>query len=137
MDRNASWNLTSRSDIGPRRVLVVDDEPAVLKAVRRILLDAVRDASRTGCSVDIAETAADALALAATHRYHAVITDYEMPGKNGIWLLEQVQVQFPETLRVLHSGGNLGGLAEVIARGVVQRLIPKPAPDGALAEIWD
>ena len=127
----------NRFSIGARRVLVVDDDPAVLKAVQRVLLDAVRVSSHTACSVDTAETAEDALAFAMVHRYHAVITDYEMPGRNGIWLLEMVQERFPETFRVLHSGSNPSELGAHIVRGVVQRFIPKPAPVGAIAKIWD
>jgi len=137
MDRSAPSNLMNRSTIGTRRILVVDDEPAVLNAVRRILLDAVRRTSRTGCSVDVAATAEEALAFVMVHRYDAVITDYEMPGRNGIWLLEKVKERFPETFRVLHSGSNPSELGAHIARDVVQRLLPKPASIGALAKLWD
>jgi CheY-like chemotaxis protein len=136
MDRSTPSSPTNRPATEPRRILVVDDEPAILKAVRRALMGAVRVAPRTGCSVDLAETAADALALATIHRYHAVITDYEMPGRNGIWLLERLKEQCPETFRVLHSGSNSSNLGAHIARGVVQRFIPKPAEAEVLAELW-
>ena len=136
MDRSTPSSPTNRPATEPRRVLVVDDEPAALKAVRRVLLDAARLSSMIGCSVDIAETAEDALAFAMVHRYHAVITDYEMPGRNGIWLLEKFKEQCPDTFRVLHSGSHPSGLGAHIACGVVQRFLPKPASTGALAALW-
>ena len=136
MDTINSSNLVNEAAAEARRILVVDDEPMMLKAVRRALMDAVRQSSRAGCSVDVAETAADALALATTHRYHAVITDYEMPDRNGVWLLERLKEQCPQTLRVLHSGSDPRGLGVHVERGVIQRIISKPASSGELAALW-
>jgi CheY-like chemotaxis protein len=129
-------NLVNQAAAEARRILVVDDEPLMLKAVRRALMDAVRHSSRAGCSVDVAETAVDALALATTHRYYAVVTDYEMPDRNGVWLLERMKEQYPSTFRVLHSGSNPSGLGAHIACGVIQRFLPKPASSGELAKLW-
>jgi CheY-like chemotaxis protein len=136
MERSDASNLASRPLAGTRRILVVDDEPAVLSAIRRALLDAARPTSRNGCSVDVAATAEDALALAMVHRYDAVITDNEMPGRSGVWLLEKMKERFPGTFRVLHSGSNVNELEAQVVRGVVQRFIPKPAPVGALDALW-
>jgi CheY-like chemotaxis protein len=136
MDKINPSNLVNQASAEARRILVVDDEPVMLKAVRRALMDAVRHSSRAGCSVDVAETAEDALTLATTHRYHAVITDYEMPDRNGVWLLEKLKEQCPDTFRVLHSGSNPRGLGAHIACGVIQQFIPKPASSGELAALW-
>jgi CheY-like chemotaxis protein len=130
MNTNHGGNPSSTRPASPerRRILVVDDEPVVLNAVRRSL--------RIGCAVDVAANAEDGLALAMVHKYHAVVTDFDMPGRNGIWLLEQLRERFPETLRVLHSGSDPADVGAHVARGVVQRFIPKPAPAGALARLW-
>lgn len=55
------------------RVLVVDDEPAV-REVLRLRLD------RLGCKTMVAEDAASAIVLLRQERFHAVITDKNMPG---------------------------------------------------------
>ena len=136
MDTSNSASPVNRPTTETRCILVVDDEPAMLKAVRRALMDAVRVSSRTGCSVDVAESAEGALALVLINRYHTVITDYEMPDRNGVWLLERLKEQCPDTFRVLHSGSDPSGLGAHIACGVIQRIIPKPASSGELAKLW-
>jgi two-component system KDP operon response regulator KdpE len=58
------------------RILVVDDEPQILRALETNLRGA-------GYDVDTAETAADALAAAATRRPEAVILDLLLPDGRG------------------------------------------------------
>ena len=59
-----------------QRVLVVDDEPQVLRALRTTLRAA-------GYDVDTAATAAEALTAAAAHPPEAVILDLVLPDGNG------------------------------------------------------
>ncbi len=59
-----------------RRVLVVDDEPQILRALRMTLRGA-------GYEVETAATAEDALIAAATHPPEAVILDLILPDGNG------------------------------------------------------
>jgi two-component system KDP operon response regulator KdpE len=61
----------------PTRILVVDDEPQILRAVG-INLKAL------GHIVDTAETGAEALAKAAAHRPDAVILDLGLPDMDGV-----------------------------------------------------
>ena len=58
------------------RVLVVDDEPQILRALRTTLRGA-------GYKVDAAETAEGALTAAAAHPPEAVILDLVLPDGNG------------------------------------------------------
>ena len=59
------------------RVLVVDDEPAIVRALG-INLKAL------GYQIDSAETGEDALRKAADHRPDAVILDLGLPGIDGV-----------------------------------------------------
>ena len=59
------------------RVLVVDDEPAILRALAANL-------RARGYEVDLAPTGEDALRLAARHRPDAVILDLGLPGMTGV-----------------------------------------------------
>ena len=59
-----------------RRILVVDDEPQILRALRTTLRGA-------GFDVDTAETAEGALAAAAAHPPEAVILDLVLPDGDG------------------------------------------------------
>ena len=101
------------------RVLVVDDEPHVLNGLKRIL--------GRRFAVETASSAEQAIERLMSESYHAVITDYDMPGEDGIWLLQCVSEQAPQTKRVLHSGADPEPLMTHVKSGVVQRFVPKPA----------
>ena len=60
-----------------QRVLVCDDEPQILRALRVILRDA-------GFEVDPASTAGEALDHAAVRPPHAAIIDLVLPDGDGI-----------------------------------------------------
>jgi two-component system, NarL family, sensor histidine kinase EvgS len=62
--------------IAPKRILAVDDEPAVCEAVKLML-------SFDGHQVDMANSAEAALNLFEKGRYDVVITDYSMPVMKG------------------------------------------------------
>lgn len=79
------------------RVLVVDDEASILKAVRAILAD-------VGCSVEICTEAESALAMIGMDAFDVIISDIRMPGMSGIELLALVHQQHPETPVILISG---------------------------------
>ncbi|HXS44695.1 MAG TPA: response regulator transcription factor, partial [Solirubrobacteraceae bacterium] len=59
------------------RVLILDDEPQILRALRVVLRDA-------GFQVLPAETAREALDLAALHRPDAAIVDLVLPDEDGV-----------------------------------------------------
>jgi len=63
------------------RVLVVDDEPQILRALRTNL-------AARGYEVDVVATGEAALAQAAAHRPDVVILDLGLPGIDGIGVVE-------------------------------------------------
>lgn len=67
------------------RVLIVDDEPAVLAALQLAFED---DATFT---VTVATTAEEALALAARRPFDVVITDKNLPGDSGLGLVRALR----------------------------------------------
>jgi two-component system KDP operon response regulator KdpE len=67
-----------------RRVLVCDDEPQILRALRVILRDA-------GFEVDPASTAAEALDKAALQPHDAAIIDLVLPDGDGIEVCRQLR----------------------------------------------
>jgi two-component system response regulator YesN len=80
------------------RILLVDDDPIVLRAIRRLLLGA-----RPGWEIDMAESAAAALLLLATKSYDVVVTDLHMPVLDGVALLSRLKTEQPSVMRVIHS----------------------------------
>jgi DNA-binding NtrC family response regulator len=106
------------------RVLLVDDEPSILTAFSRIL--------SSHCELVTASTAAEAAGCLDHGVFDVVITDFDMPGHNGAWLLYRVAERQPGALRVLMSGDEPRDLAAHVATGLVQKWLPKPFAHGEL-----
>ena len=81
-----------------QRVLVCDDEPQILRALRVILRDA-------GFEVDPAETAREALDKAAVHPPHAAIIDLVLPDGDGIEVCRQLREWTQMPIIVLSAVG--------------------------------
>ena len=79
------------------RVLLVDDEPLVRLGTAETLRD-------EGYEVDEADDGDAAIALAAQTAYDCVITDYLMPGLNGVELARRLRAERPELPILLLSG---------------------------------
>lgn len=80
------------------RLLLVDDEPDVRAAMRRVL-------ERAGFEVRLASSAADALEALAAEPADVVITDIIMPRQNGAELIAVLRKNFPKTRIIAISGG--------------------------------
>jgi diguanylate cyclase (GGDEF)-like protein len=100
-------------------ILVVDDEPAVLKVIEATLS---RD-----YDVLLAHSAAAAQDLFRQKRIDLILTDQTMPGTTGVQLLEWVLEHYPRTVRLLMSGyDDFNTCVAAINRGQVFRYLPKP-----------
>ena len=83
-----------------RRVLVVDDEPALLQAVVTIL-------EGTGFQVFTAKNGKEARAKASEHQIDLLITDLGMPEEDGIELVRRLKSERPG-LRIIAMSGTFG-----------------------------
>ena len=81
-----------------QRVLVVDDEPQILRALRATLRGA-------GYTVDSAETAQDALTAAAARPPEAVILDLVLPDGNGTDVCRELRTWSDAPVIVLSAVG--------------------------------
>jgi DNA-binding NarL/FixJ family response regulator len=99
-------------------LLLVDDEPGVLRALCRVLAERF--------CVATASSAEEAARLAAGCQFAAVLTDFDLPGRNGAWLLVQLATK-PGLRKVLTSGRDIPGLEVLISVGVVDEFVKKPA----------
>ena len=81
-----------------QRILVCDDEPQILRALRVILRDA-------GFEVDPAATAAEALDKAAVRPPHAAIIDLVLPDGDGIEVCRQLREWSAMPIIVLSAVG--------------------------------
>jgi DNA-binding NtrC family response regulator len=82
------------------RVLVVDDEPAILFAYRKLI-------EKDGMTVDICANLEDAVRHIRARRYLAVIADMRLAGTDngdGLEILRIIQIERPDTKTILSTG---------------------------------
>lgn len=107
--------------LGGETVLVVDDDPAILRIASKVL-------SRGGYRVLEATSGAEALEVAEGHdgEIHLLLTDVVLPGMGGGEISQQLSARFPDTCILFMSGQVDAGS---ILRGVPAaevNFIPKP-----------
>ncbi len=88
----------SRTSLRRPKVLLVDDDPAVIRGLWRLLHQ-----HRPEYQVNTAAGAAQALEALSELSYDVVITDLQMPGGGGTAVLDALMKLYPETGRVVHS----------------------------------
>ena len=100
------------------KILLVDDEPNVLKALSRLLKQYYLITAGGG---------EEALLLARDHEFDLVISDYRMPGLNGIDFLILFKRLQPDAVRVVLTGfADVEGTQHAINEAEVFRFINKP-----------
>ncbi len=114
----------------PVSILYVDDEEALLTLVKLFL-------ERTGeFRVEIRESAEDALKSAPIPSYDAIISDYQMPGMDGIGFLKAVREQNGDIPFILFTGrGREEVVIEAINNGADFYLQKGGAPKPQFAEL--
>lgn len=111
-----------------RTVLLVDDEPNMVSALRRLL-------RRDGYAILTANSGTEGLALLAEHKIDFIISDQRMPGMTGVEFLRHAKVNYPDTIRIVLSGyTELQSVTDAINEGAVYRFLTKPWDDDALRE---
>jgi DNA-binding NtrC family response regulator len=104
------------------RILIVDDDPLALSSLERVLArhagtddlflairkevnesaGTILDESRI--SVHTATSADQALTMAGEVEFACIVSDYKMPGMNGVDLLQKFEELQPDCARILISG---------------------------------
>ena len=101
-------------------ILLVDDEPAVRRAVKRTL-------QVDGYRIVEASSAHEALAWLWRNTADVMITDHAMPHMTGLELLRRARVKRPHLQTLMLTGQADGQTAEaLISERLVYRLVYKP-----------
>lgn len=113
---------------GMIKILCVDDERNVLRALRRLFMD------EDNYEIFVAESGAEGLEiLAAEGDIRMVISDYRMPEMTGVEFLRQVNERWPTTMRIVLSGyADTASVVEAINEGKIYKFVPKPWNDEEL-----
>lgn len=109
------------------KILCVDDEPNVLNAIQRLFLD-------EEYLLLTALSGEEGLKLLDQEEaVPVVISDYRMPGMNGVDFLKEVHLRRPETIRLVLSGyADIAAIVSAINEGKIYKFIPKPWNDDEL-----
>ena len=110
------------------RVLIVDDDPAILQGIKLRL--------HGSYDVEVAQGGPQALKkLAEDSGFSVIVCDFRMPGMDGVEFLSRVRDEFPRLVRVMLTGhGDVQVAAAAINSGGIFRMLFKPCPDGELEE---
>lgn len=111
----------------PTRILCIDDEQNVLRSLTRLFLDDPYE-------ILTAPSGAEGLLiLDRSGVVPVVISDYRMPGMNGVEFLSEVRKRWPETVRIVLSGhADVGAIVSAINEGQIYRFVAKPWNDDEL-----
>ncbi len=114
-----------------QRILLVDDEPAILQALERVL-----KLAREPWELRFVGSAADALRELDQGDFDAVISDIRMPGKDGLALLAEIRAadRTRDLPVIIVSGAREPGLKRQALDLGATDLLSKPAdPDELIA----
>ncbi|MEW5757357.1 MAG: response regulator [Pseudomonadota bacterium] len=111
-----------------RCLLLVDDEPNILRALSRLL-------RRDGYTIYTAQSGAEGLALLQEHKVGVIVSDQRMPEMNGTEFLSRVKDIYPDTVRIVLSGyTELSAITDAINRGAIYKFLTKPWDDDLIRE---
>lgn len=110
------------------RVMLVDDESNVLTALRRLLLHSPLAGGTAGEQwLELFTSPELALKRADEVPFDLVISDYRMPGMDGVHFLQAMRERHPGTARIILSGyADLAGLIRAINDAGIHRYMNKP-----------
>lgn len=105
-----------------RLVLIVDDDDLVRSLLGRLVL------TIPNVKAIMASSAQEAIGVVLSNPIALVITDMNMPGESGAWLLQQLRAKGFNIPVILHSGSIAPEDEPRILQMGVTRFVRKPAP---------
>ena len=101
------------------RILLVDDDEWIRDSLSLFF-------EAEGCHVLALETAEEAMQVLNSQSYDIIISDYRLPGMDGLELLSVVRKFHPHAMKILFTAhGNMDLVSEAIRIGI-DDLIEKP-----------
>lgn len=113
------------------RVLFVDDEANILRALRRVLRRVAGE-----WTVTFVGSGEEALTAIQCEQFDAVVSDCMMPGMDGGTLVTRIRATHPGMVRILLTG-NAPTQTMIAGEAVAHRLLAKPCPPEKLRATVD
>ena len=120
---------TIKAPTGARRVLVIDDEPAVLRVLALLL-------ERNGFAVESASNARDGLTLLAEKGFDVILSDIIMPELSGLDFLRELrQHDLDIPVILMTAGATLDSALDAIEYGAQQYLLKPVEPEALVLSV--
>jgi EAL domain-containing protein (putative c-di-GMP-specific phosphodiesterase class I)/FixJ family two-component response regulator len=111
-----------------RSLLLVDDEPSVAHALKRLL-------RRENLQILIADGGQAGLDILAQHPVDVIISDQRMPGMTGVEFLKIAKNRYPDAIRIVLSGDSeMRSVTEAVNDGAIYKFLSKPWSDQQLCD---
>jgi DNA-binding NarL/FixJ family response regulator len=129
LNRRSGSDSAALASVAPIRLLVVDDHPAVRRGLFELLED--QPDFKVVAAVGTAE---EAMAVAERERLDVAVVDYQLPGRNGLWVSRKLKrlTQPPRVL--IYSAYYDGVLAASAVVAEADGLVSKGGPGAELCE---
>jgi DNA-binding NtrC family response regulator len=101
------------------KILLVDDDEWIRDSLR-IFFEA------EGCHIVTLETAEEAKEELNCQDYDIIITDYRLPGMDGVELFRQIRNSHPDSIKILITAYKSDVVVSEAKKAGVQHLIAKP-----------
>lgn len=111
-----------------QRVLVIDDDVSMAKAIQRVL-------KRAGFSVELAHSGFEAGAKLVDNPPALVTLDLNMPGMSGLDVLAQIRQRFADSIKVLVISGATDAELQAALDAGCDALLEKPFDNDELAQL--
>jgi two-component system probable response regulator PhcQ len=111
-------------------LLIVDDEPNVLNALRRMCLNRTALPLIPDPTVTTLTSPLEAIEYIRDHRVDLVISDYRMPEMDGATLLCRIKELQPDAARIILSAwADVDGISRAVNDAGIFRFVTKPWSD--------
>jgi len=102
------------------KILLVDDEENISNSLKRLLVNEEWE-------LYTANNGFNAIKLFDEHEFSLVVSDYRMPGLNGVELLKLIKEESPDTIRIILTGfTDVTVAVAAINDGEIYKFIAKP-----------
>jgi DNA-binding NtrC family response regulator len=105
--------------IKDKNILLIDDDEWIRDSLRMFFLG-------EGINIDTAETAEEGIKALEKRHYDIIITDYRLPGMDGLGFFKHIQGSNPEVLKILITAYGSNDVVKAAAGFGVDEYIQKP-----------